>query len=92
MFSLLSFTAACYRLINFRLSNIGEMFSLGQGASTVCMRPIDALEGENEPHLAAIGNNHGVIHLVDVLNSIVYKELHVHGCPIKFVCSPVNSL
>uniref|UniRef100_A0A0N5AGS0 WD_REPEATS_REGION domain-containing protein n=1 Tax=Syphacia muris TaxID=451379 RepID=A0A0N5AGS0_9BILA len=66
-----------------RLSNNGEMFSLGQSALTVCMRPIDALEGENELHLAAIGNNRGIIHLVDVLNSAVYKELHVHGCPIK---------
>lgn len=61
------------------------MFSLGQSALTVCMRPIDALEGENELHLAAIGNNRGIIHLVDVLNSAVYKELHVHGCPIKLV-------
>uniref|UniRef100_A0A9J2NZE4 WD repeat-containing protein 11 n=2 Tax=Ascaris TaxID=6251 RepID=A0A9J2NZE4_ASCLU len=73
----------CSPLGILKLSNVGEMFSLGQSASSVRMRPMDTLEGEHALHLAAIGSNQGMIHMVNVFTATIQKELHVHTCPIK---------
>ncbi|VDK49747.1 unnamed protein product [Anisakis simplex] len=66
-----------------KLSNVGEMFSLGQSASSVRMRPMDTLEEEHALHLAAVGTNQGIIHLVNVFTATIHRELHIHTCPIK---------
>ncbi|MFH4977930.1 hypothetical protein AB6A40_004639 [Gnathostoma spinigerum] len=66
-----------------RLSNVGQMCSLGHGASSVRMRPMEELTEEDASHLVAVGSNQGVIHLVNVFDATIYKDLHVHTCPIK---------
>lgn len=48
---------------------------------------MDTLEGEHALHLAAIGSNQGMIHMVNVFTATIQKELHVHTCPIKWVFS-----
>lgn len=61
---------------------MGEIFSLGQSAHSIRMRHVD---GENKLHLAAVGTNQGVIHLVNVFTANIFKEYHIHSCPIKYI-------
>lgn len=59
------------------------MFSLGQGATTVRMQPFSAQENEQMAQLSAVGSNQGIVRLVEISNGTIYRELHIHTCPIK---------
>lgn len=48
------------------------------------MRPLDSVvDGNSDTQLAAIGNALGVVRLVDAASGSIYKELHIHSCPVK---------
>lgn len=59
------------------------MFSLGQGVTTVRMQPVHAEGNSKIMQLTALGNNQGIVRLVDITTGIIFRELHVHTCPIK---------
>lgn len=64
------------------MSNIAQMFSLGQGVTTVRMQP-EHVEESKIMQLTALGNNQGIVRLVDISTGIIFRELHIHTCPIK---------
>uniref|UniRef100_A0A914CEA4 WD repeat-containing protein 11 n=1 Tax=Acrobeloides nanus TaxID=290746 RepID=A0A914CEA4_9BILA len=65
----------------------GVISSLNSTVTTVRMRPMDKIEETEDRlsglHLAAIGTNTGVIHLVDVFKGKVEKSLQIHSFPVK---------
>ncbi|KAM3720262.1 WD repeat-containing protein [Dirofilaria immitis] len=73
-----------------RMSNIAQMFSLGQGVTTVRMQPEYIEEESKVMQLAAVGNNQGIVRLVDISAGTIFRELHIHTCPIKCIdwCGP----
>uniref|UniRef100_A0A8R1XWG8 Uncharacterized protein n=2 Tax=Onchocerca TaxID=6281 RepID=A0A8R1XWG8_ONCVO len=73
-----------------RMSNIAQMFSLGQGVTTVRMQPGLVEENSKVMQLTAVGNNQGIVRLVDISSGIIFRELHIHTCPIKCIdwCGP----
>lgn len=70
-----------------RFSLYGILSSLTFSVTTVRMRPMDKIEESGDSlsgmHLAAIGTNTGVIHLVDVFKGKVIKSLQIHSFPVK---------
>uniref|UniRef100_A0A1I8F043 Uncharacterized protein n=1 Tax=Wuchereria bancrofti TaxID=6293 RepID=A0A1I8F043_WUCBA len=73
-----------------KMSNIAQMFSLGQGITTVRMQPGHIDENSKIMQLTAVGNNQGIVRLVDISTGIIFRELHIHTCPIKCMdwCGP----
>uniref|UniRef100_A0A8R1I657 WD repeat-containing protein 11 n=1 Tax=Caenorhabditis japonica TaxID=281687 RepID=A0A8R1I657_CAEJA len=75
------------------LHQLNQMGSLSSGVTCVRMRPIDELtKVENDPfantalgtlHLAAVGTNSGVVHLVDVFTSQIYRDFSVQPSIVK---------
>ncbi|VDN01132.1 unnamed protein product [Thelazia callipaeda] len=69
-----------------KMSNIAQIFSLGHGATTVRMQPMQSVfeEGLHKMrNLAAVGSNQGIVRLVEVPAGIIFRELHIHTCPVK---------
>lgn len=64
------------------MSNVAQIFSMGQGATAIRVQPGNV--GGNEiMQLTAVGNNQGIVRLVDIAARIIFRELHIHTCPIK---------
>ncbi|KAL3999054.1 hypothetical protein ACH3XW_17590 [Acanthocheilonema viteae] len=73
-----------------KMSNIAQMFSLGQGVTTVRMQLEHVKKNSKITHLTALGNNQGIVRLIDISTGIIFRELHIHTCPIKCIdwCGP----
>uniref|UniRef100_A0A1I7XMY1 WD_REPEATS_REGION domain-containing protein n=1 Tax=Heterorhabditis bacteriophora TaxID=37862 RepID=A0A1I7XMY1_HETBA len=67
------------------LQQSGFIGALTSGLSCVRMRPMDELTHSafGSAHIAAIGSNAGVVHLVDVFTGHVLKEFSIQSSPIK---------
>ncbi|TKR92096.1 hypothetical protein L596_006812 [Steinernema carpocapsae] len=71
-----------------RLGQHSVYGGLSQNLTTVAMRPmenVDAIDPNSleAMHLAAVGTHQGVIHLVNIFNCHIEKDLQVHSSPIK---------
>ncbi|VDK74570.1 unnamed protein product [Litomosoides sigmodontis] len=73
-----------------KISNIAQIFSLGHGITTVRTQPGDVEQKCKMMQLTALGNNQGIVRLVDISTGMIFRELHIHTCPIKCIdwCGP----
>ncbi|CAB3407532.1 unnamed protein product [Caenorhabditis bovis] len=75
------------------LHQLARIGAFSSGVTCVRMRPMDELAKlENDEfantklgtvHLAAVGTNSGVVHLVDVFTAQIYRDICVQSSPIK---------
>ncbi|KAH7730169.1 hypothetical protein AAVH_02662 [Aphelenchoides avenae] len=70
-----------------RLSQYGVLSALSGTVTVVRMRPMESVSSDPDTlsgmHLAAVGTTTGMIHLVNVFNCKIERDLQVHSCPIK---------
>ncbi|CAD6184468.1 unnamed protein product [Caenorhabditis auriculariae] len=75
------------------LHQVAQIGSLASSVTCVRMRPMDELAKIKEDpfanstlgtsHLAAVGTNSGVVHLVDVFSGQIFKDISAQASPIK---------
>uniref|UniRef100_A0A915PSD2 Ribosome control protein 1 domain-containing protein n=1 Tax=Setaria digitata TaxID=48799 RepID=A0A915PSD2_9BILA len=80
----------CFANGHLKMSNIAQLFSLGQGVTTVRIQPLYVEENSKTKQLTAVGSNQGIVRLVEISTGTIFRELHIHTCPIKCIdwCGP----